>query len=124
MERIEVAVNGYVVIGTRVADAVVLQPDLELVGVADVSTDHRGRLAAERGYRLFGSTPAVAAMRAAGLEPARDLGALLAIVTPENVDAIRAVSAAEPDGERSIALTDEALGARPELVPAAAPVAG
>lgn len=79
MTPIKVAVNGYGVIGKRVADAVVLQPDLELVGVADVSTDSRVRLAAERGYRLFGSTPdAAAAMRAAGLEPAGDLGALLA----------------------------------------------
>jgi glyceraldehyde-3-phosphate dehydrogenase (NAD(P)) len=39
-----------------------------------------------------------------------------AIVTPENVDAIRAVTAAEADPARSIALTDETLGIRAELI--------
>jgi glyceraldehyde-3-phosphate dehydrogenase (NAD(P)) len=32
-----VAVNGYGVIGKRVADAVVLQDDMQLAGVADVT---------------------------------------------------------------------------------------
>lgn len=78
MRHIKVAVNGYGVIGKRVADAVVLQPDMELVGVADVATDYRVRLAAERGYRLFGSTSeAAGAMREAGLEAHGDLGDLL-----------------------------------------------
>lgn len=35
---IRVGVNGYGVIGKRVADAVRLQPDMELVGVSDVVT--------------------------------------------------------------------------------------
>lgn len=79
MAPIRVSVNGYGVIGKRVADAVALQPDMDLVGVADVATDYRVRLAVERGYRLFGSTAeAGAAMRAAGLDPAGDLGGLLA----------------------------------------------
>ncbi|GIU94180.1 MAG: glyceraldehyde-3-phosphate dehydrogenase [Gaiellaceae bacterium] len=94
MTPVRVAVNGYGVIGKRVADAVALQPDMELVGVADVATDYRVRLALERGYRLFGSTAeAAAAMREAGLEPAGDLGALLAAsdvvvdATPKRVGA-------------------------------------
>lgn len=79
MTRIMVAVNGYGVIGKRVADAVALQPDMELVGVADVATDYRVRMAAQRGYRLVGSTAeAAAAMREAGLDPSGDLGDLLA----------------------------------------------
>lgn len=41
MTPIEVAVNGYGVLGTRVADAVALQPDLELAGVADLVADYR-----------------------------------------------------------------------------------
>lgn len=36
-------------------------------------------------------------------------------VIPENVDAIRAVTASEPDGAKSIGLTDDALGLRKEL---------
>ena len=34
--KTKVAVNGYGVIGRRVADAVALQDDMELVGVADL----------------------------------------------------------------------------------------
>lgn len=79
MAAIRVSVNGYGVIGKRVADGVALQPDMELVGVADVATDYRVRMAGERGYRLFGSSAeAAAAMREAGLEPVGDLGDLLA----------------------------------------------
>ena len=36
MKKIRVAVNGYGVIGTRIADAVRKQKDMMLVGVADV----------------------------------------------------------------------------------------
>jgi glyceraldehyde-3-phosphate dehydrogenase (NAD(P)) len=38
---VRVAVNGYGVIGKRVADAVRMQPDMELVGVSDVVSDYR-----------------------------------------------------------------------------------
>ena len=41
MRKIRVAVNGYGVIGKRIADAVALQDDMELVGIADVVTDWR-----------------------------------------------------------------------------------
>lgn len=37
--KVRVAVNGYGVIGKRVADAVAVQPDMELVGIADVVSD-------------------------------------------------------------------------------------
>lgn len=52
---VRVAVNGYGVIGKRVADAVSLQEDMELVGVADVVQDYRIRVAAERGYAIYAS---------------------------------------------------------------------
>lgn len=48
--RVRVAVNGYGVIGKRVADAVALQEDMELAGVADVVSDHRIQVAVSRGY--------------------------------------------------------------------------
>ena len=41
--KIRVAVNGYGVIGKRVADAVGSQDDMEVVGVADIETDWRVR---------------------------------------------------------------------------------
>lgn len=55
--KARVAVNGYGVIGKRVADAIALQEDMELVGVADVSTDYRIRVAVERGYPVYASVP-------------------------------------------------------------------
>lgn len=94
MTHTKVAINGYGVIGKRVADAVVLQPDMELVGVADVATDYRVRMALGRGYRLFGSTAAAtSAMREAGLDPSGVLDELLAAAdvvvdaTPKRVGA-------------------------------------
>ena len=66
---IRVAVNGYGVIGKRVADAVTKQPDMKLVGVVDVAADWRPRIAVERGMALFGATPESAeAMRKHGLK--------------------------------------------------------
>jgi glyceraldehyde-3-phosphate dehydrogenase (NAD(P)+) (phosphorylating) len=65
---VRVAVNGYGVIGKRMADAVSLQDDMALAGVADVVTDYRIRTAVARGCQLFASTSdAWEAMRQAGL---------------------------------------------------------
>ncbi len=55
--KVRVGVNGYGVIGKRVADAVALQDDMELVGVADVTYDYRMRVAAEKGYPIYASVP-------------------------------------------------------------------
>lgn len=91
---VRVAVNGYGVIGKRVADAVCLQPDMALVGVADVVTDYRLRTAAARGLPLFAALDdRVEPMRAAGLPVAGTLADLLAAVdvvvdcTPKGVGA-------------------------------------
>ncbi|MBI1213457.1 MAG: type II glyceraldehyde-3-phosphate dehydrogenase [Alphaproteobacteria bacterium] len=76
--KIRVAVNGYGVIGKRVADAVVRQEDMALVGVADIAADWRLRTAARKGYRLFSATDDSAApMREAGLSIAGNLDDLL-----------------------------------------------
>ncbi len=67
--KIRVAVNGYGVIGKRVAEAVARQDDMALAGVSDVDTDWRPRMATRRGFRLFGATPEhVEAMNKAGLD--------------------------------------------------------
>lgn len=71
---IRVAVNGYGVIGKRVADAVAKQDDMQLVGVVDVVTDWRPKVAVKRGMPLFGAAPEQAeAMRKAGLDVAGTL---------------------------------------------------
>lgn len=67
-QRVRVVVNGYGVIGKRIADAVAAQADMELVGVADVVSDWRIRVAVGKGYPIFASTPEAAnAMHAAGI---------------------------------------------------------
>lgn len=53
MKKIKVAINGYGVIGKRVADAVVLQDDMELAGVCDVITDWRIKMAEDKKYPVF-----------------------------------------------------------------------
>mgnify|MGYP003641106855 CR=1 FL=1 len=53
MRKIKVAVNGYGVIGKRVADAVTLQDDMELIGVCDIITDWRIKIAVKNGYPVF-----------------------------------------------------------------------
>lgn len=67
-KRVQVAVNGYGVIGKRVADAVLRQDDMELVGVIDVVADWRPKVATDLGIALYGAADEhVEAMRAAGL---------------------------------------------------------
>ena len=77
-ENTRVAVNGYGVIGKRVAAAVAAQDDMTLAGVADVATDWRVAVARAKGYPLFGATlEHVRAMTEAGLDPAGTLDDLL-----------------------------------------------
>src|SRR5437899_596522 len=52
----KVAVNGYGTIGKRVADAVALQDDMEVVGVSKMSPNFEARLAVEKGYPLYATT--------------------------------------------------------------------
>lgn len=93
-ETARVAVNGYGVIGKRVADAVAAQDDMELVGVSDVTFDYRLRVAAERGYPIYASlVDQRAVMEDAGLPVAGTLETLLPRVdvvidcTPKGVGA-------------------------------------
>ena len=92
--KIRVALNGYGVIGKRVADAVVKQDDMELIGVGDIETDWRMRMALQKGFRLFASQQDRAdAMREAGLEVSGAFDELLqdadVVVdcTPKNIGA-------------------------------------
>ena len=93
-DPIRVAVNGYGVIGKRVADAVRAMPDMVLVGVADVIGDWRIRAAVGQDIAVFAATEwADASMRTAGVPVAGSVGDLLAAVdvvvdtTPKGVAA-------------------------------------
>ncbi|MHC1600762.1 MAG: type II glyceraldehyde-3-phosphate dehydrogenase [Candidatus Nezhaarchaeales archaeon] len=55
--KVRVLVNGYGVIGKRVADAIARQDDMELVGVSDVVADWRVKMAVKRGYKVYCSSP-------------------------------------------------------------------
>src|SRR3546814_9554610 len=91
-----VAVNGHGVIGKRVAEAVARQDDMELAGVADISTDWRPRVALQKGFRLFGATGEhTQAMRESGLEVVGNLEDLLGVsdlvvdCTPKRIAALK-----------------------------------
>lgn len=93
-EAVRVGVNGYGVIGKRVADAITLQDDMELVGVADVGFDYRVMTAVERGYPIYAALADRGPdMEAAGIPLAGNLGDLLGDVdvivdcTPKKVGA-------------------------------------
>lgn len=53
MKKIRVGVNGYGVIGKRVADAIALQEDMVLAGVCDVVSDWRIKIAGLKKYPVF-----------------------------------------------------------------------
>ncbi|AXR79578.1 type II glyceraldehyde-3-phosphate dehydrogenase [Natrarchaeobaculum sulfurireducens] len=50
---IQVAINGYGTIGKRVADAVALQPDMEVLGVAKTRPNFEAEMAIEKGFPLY-----------------------------------------------------------------------
>jgi glyceraldehyde-3-phosphate dehydrogenase (NAD(P)) len=76
--KIRVALNGYGVIGKRVADAIASQDDMELIGVSDVVADWRIKTAAFKGFKVFASLDgSLEPMRAAGLDVSGRLNDLL-----------------------------------------------
>ena len=77
--KTRVAVNGYGVIGKRVAAAVALQNDMEMAGIADVDADWRMRVALSKGFALHAANAdAAATMSNAGLNVTGTLDDLLA----------------------------------------------
>jgi glyceraldehyde-3-phosphate dehydrogenase (NAD(P)) len=91
---VRVGVNGYGVIGKRVADAVTAQDDMTLVGVADIATDWRTRVLHAKQIALYAGTAAAAeALRDAGLQTSGQLDDLLGQVdvivdcTPKHIAA-------------------------------------
>ena len=77
-DPVRVAINGYGVIGKRVATAVLAQADMRLAGVVDIAADWRLRPLEGQGIDLYAATPEHAkAMRDAGLNIAGTLEALL-----------------------------------------------
>ncbi len=77
--KVKVAINGYGTIGKRVADAVRLQDDMEVVGVTKTKPDFEARLAVEKGYKLYVAIPEnVSRFEEAGVEISGTIDDLLA----------------------------------------------
>lgn len=75
---IRVGINGYGVIGRRVADAVALQPDMVLTGITKMKPDYKARLARLKKYNLYAPDAKVLkAFDEVGLEPKGTLEDLL-----------------------------------------------
>ena len=53
MNKIKVAVNGYGTVGKRIADAVNLQDDMELIGIGKTRLDFQAQLAWDKGYKIY-----------------------------------------------------------------------
>jgi glyceraldehyde-3-phosphate dehydrogenase (NAD(P)) len=95
MKKTRVAVIGYGVIGKRVAHAIDLQDDMNLVGVCDVISDWRIQNAVRKGYPIFAATSAAnKEMAASGIPVNGSLEDLLAQAdlvvdcTPNSVSAL------------------------------------
>jgi len=56
MKKLKVAINGYGVIGKRIADAVNMQNDMEVIGISDIITDWRIKVAVNKNLPIFAST--------------------------------------------------------------------
>lgn len=102
-QKIRVGINGYGVIGKRVADAVRLQPDMELIGVGDVVSDYRVKAAVVLDLPIYASVPEkMEEMKAAGIPVIGTLDDLL-----ESVDVIVDCTP-KGIGERNLAIYREA----------------
>src|SRR5438132_12340733 len=67
----KIAINGYGTIGKRVADAVALQDDMRLVGVAKTKPDFEAKLAVRKGHAVYAAnTDALAKFEKAGVKAA------------------------------------------------------
>ncbi|MBZ3934887.1 type II glyceraldehyde-3-phosphate dehydrogenase [Methanimicrococcus blatticola] len=53
MSKVKVAINGYGTIGKRVADAVALQDDMEIIGISKTRPNFEAKTAAMKGYNIY-----------------------------------------------------------------------
>jgi len=68
MTKVKVAINGYGTIGKRVADAVALQDDMEVIGVAKTRPNFETVMARDKGFNVYTLPDRVEAMEKEGIE--------------------------------------------------------
>lgn len=66
--KVKVAINGYGTIGKRVADAVSMQDDMEVVGVAKRSPTFEAFMAMEKGYPFYAPAENIQGLENAGIK--------------------------------------------------------
>src|SRR5438093_13378482 len=65
----KVGVNGFGVIGKRVAEAVSKQKDMKLIGISDVVADYRVKMGQKNNFAIYSSIPEkLPDMKKAGIE--------------------------------------------------------
>lgn len=67
MSKVKVAINGYGTIGKRVADAVTMQDDMEIVGISKTRPNFETVLAHEKGFKVYTLADKADAMKKAGI---------------------------------------------------------
>ncbi len=77
MGKIKVGINGFGTIGKRVAEAVQLMPDMELVGVVKTRPDYLARMIVKNGLKLYVPEDKISVFKEAGIEPSGILEDLL-----------------------------------------------
>jgi len=70
MSKVKVAINGYGTIGKRVADAVSLQDDMEIVGVSKTRPNFEASIAVDKGYAVYAPAEKVDSMKKGGISAA------------------------------------------------------
>lgn len=78
MSKVKVAVNGYGTIGKRVADAVTMQDDMEIIGVAKTRPNFEAFIAHDKGYDVYTLADRVDAMKQAGIPAAGTVSDMIA----------------------------------------------
>ena len=70
MVKAKVAVNGYGTIGKRVADAVMAQTDMEIIGVSKTKPNYEAAVAKQLGYDIYAPAANLGAFEKAGIPAA------------------------------------------------------
>lgn len=78
MAKIKVAINGYGTIGKRVADAVMLQKDMEIIGVSKTRPNFETQMAVEKGFDVYTPAEKISGMEKAGIEVAGNIEGMAA----------------------------------------------
>lgn len=68
MAKVKVAINGYGTIGKRVADAVTLQDDMEIIGISKTKPNFETQIAVKKGFDVYAPAEKVEGMEKGGIE--------------------------------------------------------